>query len=45
MCIDLDIHSDTENADTLEKAINCYVQYGEYNLTDLLKEIKQQYII
>lgn len=44
MCIDLDVHSDAENADTLEEAINCYVQYGEYNLTDLLKEIRQQYI-
>lgn len=43
MCIDLDAHSDAENADTLEEAINCYVQYGEYNLTDLLKEIRQQY--
>jgi hypothetical protein len=44
MCIDLDVHSDAENADTLEEAINCYVQYGEYNLTDLLKEIRQQYV-
>lgn len=43
MCIDLDVHSDAENANTLEEAINCYVQYGEYNLTDLLKEIRQQY--
>ena len=43
MCIDLDVRSDAENADTLEEAINCYVQYGEYNLTDLLKEIRQQY--
>ena len=40
MCIDLDVHSDAENADTLEEAINCYVQYGEYNLSDLLKEIR-----
>lgn len=43
MCIDLDVYSDAENANTLEEAINCYVQYGEYNLTDLLKEIRQQY--
>lgn len=43
MCIDLDVHSDAENANTLEEAINCYVLYGEYNLTDLLKEIRQQY--
>ena len=43
MCIDLDAHSDAENADTLEDAINCYVQYGEYNLSDLVKEIRQQY--
>lgn len=43
MCIDLNVHSDAENATTLEEAINCYVQYGEYNLKDLLKEIRQQY--
>lgn len=44
MCIDLDIPSNAENANTLEEAINCYVQYGEYNLKGLLKEIKEQYV-
>lgn len=43
MCIDLDVASYAENASNLEEAINCYVQYGEYNLTDLLTEIRQQY--
>ena len=43
MCIDLDAPSDAENATTLEEAINCYVQYGEYNLTGLLTEIRRQY--
>ena len=43
MCIDLDAPSDAENASTLGEAINCYVQYGEYTLTDLLEEIRQQY--
>lgn len=42
MDIDLNAYSDAENADTLEEAINCYIQYGEYNLTDLLEEIRQQ---
>ena len=44
MCIDLDASTDAENADTLEEAINCYVQYGEYNLTGLLNEIRHHYI-
>lgn len=44
MCIDLETHSNAENADTLEQAINCYVLYDEYNLDGLLMEIRQQYI-
>ena len=32
-----------ENADDLEQAINCYIQYGEYSIDELLDEIKQQY--
>ena len=35
MCIDLDVNSDAENANTLEEAINCYVHYGEYNISKL----------
>lgn len=43
MCIDLDVATNAENADNLEQAINCYVQYGEYNLKGLLSEIMKQY--
>ena len=43
MNIDLDAYSYAENASTLGEAINCYVQYGEYTLTDLLEEIERQY--
>ncbi len=40
--VDLDVDTGAENTDTLEEAINCFVQYGEYGLTNLLKEIRQQ---
>lgn len=43
MCIDLDAPTEAENADTLEHAIDCYVQYGEYSLNGLMKEIRMQY--
>lgn len=32
-----------ENASTLEEAITCYVQYGEYTRSGLLREIKAAY--
>ena len=37
---DLEVPTDAENADTLEEAINCFVQYGEYNIDGILKELK-----
>ena len=37
---DLEVPPDAENADTLEEAINCFVQYGEYNIDGILKELK-----
>lgn len=42
---DLGIDSDNvktgaENADNLRDAISCYVQYGEYSIDGLMKEIK-----
>lgn len=37
---DLEVLTDAENADTLEEAINCFVQYGEYNIDGILKELK-----
>lgn len=40
--IDLCVPTDAENADDLEQAINCYIQYGEYSIDELLDEIKQQ---
>ena len=43
ICIELDAPTGAENADDLEQAINCYVHYGEFNLKDLMKEIREQY--
>lgn len=40
--IDLCVPTDAENADDLEQAINCYIQYGEFSIDELLDEIKQQ---
>lgn len=38
-----DVTTNAENADNLEQAVNCYVQYGEYNLKELVSEIMKQY--
>lgn len=35
----LELPTDAENADTVEDAICCYIQYGEYNPEDIWKEI------
>lgn len=43
MCIDLEVHSDAENAGNLEEAVSCYIHYGEFGVANLLKEIRQQY--
>ena len=43
MCIDLEVETNAENADDLEHAVNYYVQYGEYTIKGLLKEIMEQY--
>lgn len=37
---DLEVQTDAENVDTLKEAINCFVQYGEYNIDGILKELK-----
>ena len=34
------IQSDAENADNLQDAISCYIQYGEYSLDKLRQEIE-----
>ena len=43
MCIDLDVPSKAENADSLLDAISCYAQYGEFGCKNLLTEIREQY--
>lgn len=30
-----------ENADNLEEAINCYIQYGEYSIESILDELEK----
>ena len=35
----LELPTDAENADTVEDAICCYIQHGEYNPEDIWKEI------
>jgi hypothetical protein len=42
MCIDIDTPSKAENADTFEDAINCYIQYGEFGIKNLMREIRIQ---
>lgn len=37
--IDLYVPTEAENADTLEQAISCYIQYNEYNIDDIMREI------
>lgn len=44
MGIDLEVRSDAENASNLDEAITCYLCYDEYSLSDLLSEIRTQYI-
>lgn len=39
--IDLDRPTRAENARTLEEAINCHIDYGEFNLDDLADEIEE----
>lgn len=34
------VKTDAENADNLRDAISCYVQYGEYSIDGLMKEIR-----
>lgn len=43
LCIDLDIPSKAENAETLGDAISCYVNYGEFGLTNVMREIRSAY--
>lgn len=43
MCLDLGVPTDAENASDLGEAVACYLNYGEYTLSGLMKEIKEQY--
>lgn len=43
MCLDLEAPSEAENAENLNEAVACYLNYGEYSLSGLMKEIKEQY--
>lgn len=43
MCVDLGAFSEAENAGTLAEAVSCYIQYGEFGLNNLMREIKFQY--
>lgn len=40
MKIDLSLPTNAENADNLEEAICCFLQYGEYSLENILREIQ-----
>lgn len=42
-CIDIGLPSAAENASTLNEAITCYLQYGEFGLKNLMREIRTQY--
>ena len=42
MEIDLDFETEAENADNLEQAIMCYIDFKEYNVNSIIKEIKKQ---
>ena len=44
MCIDADqISSEAENADNLLQAISCYIDYGEYGVAGIMKEVRGAY--
>jgi len=44
MCIDADgTPSEAENAETLADAITCYLQYGEFSLSKIMREIRTAY--
>lgn len=34
------VKTNAENADDLEQAIQCFIDYDEYNIDDLMKEIE-----
>ena len=41
LCIDADtVKTEAENADNLLEAISCYIQYGEYSVAGIMKELR-----
>jgi len=40
--IDLEAKTNAENADNLSNAITCHIDYGEYSIESIIKEIKSQ---
>lgn len=44
MCIDPDeIPSAAENAENLEEAISCFIDYGEYSVSGIMREVRAAY--
>lgn len=44
MCIDQDeIPSAAENAENLEEAICCFIDYGEYSVSGIMREVRAAY--
>jgi hypothetical protein len=44
MCIDAEaIPTKAENASNLGEAITCYLDYGEYTLTGIMREVRAAY--
>jgi len=44
MCIDpSEVPTGAENACNLEEAINCYLLYGEYSRSGIMKEVRAAY--
>ena len=44
MCIDPDeIPSAAENAENLEEAICCFIDYGEYSVSGIMREVRAAY--
>lgn len=39
--IDLDAPSAAENAENIGDAVSCYINYGEYGLTNVMREIRE----
>lgn len=38
-----EVETDSYNAEDLEQAIECYIQYGEYNIDSLWNELNSAY--